>query len=236
MCKPIVCREFRSEELCLSYSGPEYRGICDWNENTEVYAGNGVYLTGNDTDPYCYNNCTEGFEIVLTIDTSSSVLAADREQQVEALVFIVTGFWEVIDTKSKQAGENTYDLLKFALITYGRNVRLHFGLDNTFTTLDDYINTIVTVFENDVVYEDDTNTVGALIESVEQFEDSTNIDPALNISWTRLQVLFTGMKNIIRVLCISLLFTLMLLGFVVFPFVFIKYYLFLILVFLCFYF
>ena len=141
------------------------------------------------------NNCTDGFEVVITVDTTSSLSDTDREQQVQALMFIISQFWEVIGTKAEENDENAYDLLKFALITFGRNVRLHFGLNNSFTTLGNYLNATMTAFSNDVVYEDDTNTVGALIESVEIFEQSENTDLLPNTSWTRVQILFTGKVN-----------------------------------------
>ena len=129
-CQPIICHNFQSQAECLAYNVPQYRGICAWNDNKQVYTGNGIYLTGNDTTPYCYNNCTQGLEIVITIDTSSSVSIADREHQVQVVISIVTDFWELIDTHTQARSTNTSDLLKFALITYGRNVKLHFGLDN----------------------------------------------------------------------------------------------------------
>ena len=146
-----------------------------------------------DSDAYCYNNCSEGFEVVLTIDTSSSIEESDRENQIDAIKYIMITLWEIIGTKAQESKNlETYQLLKFGLVTFEARVTLHFGLDNNYTRLDDYLNKVDHVFENDVVYGDDTATAGALVLSVQEFENSPNIESLPNVTWTRVEVLFTG--------------------------------------------
>ena len=190
-CDPIICPLFTDKDECLVYSTQEFKFICAWKNFTRTVSVMEPNLTETQLieqdASFCFNNCTKGFEIVLTVDTSSSV--SDVDAQLETIIFLMSTLWELSATKNAQSGLPTHFWTKFALVTYARDVIVHFDLNNNFTSLSEYISATTIAFAGDL-FKDDTATAPALNVSVEVFKDSIHY---LDTNFTHAQVLMTGM-------------------------------------------
>ena len=190
-CDVLVCTLLNTLEECAIYSAKDYNYLCAWQNNFSVPVGNGIEFTA----PYCYNNCTEKFEYVVTVDTSSSVESETAQQFAIKYAFYLV--WDLVTIKAKKTGIPTHEILKLAFVTFARDVRVHFDLHNNFTTIDEYIDAIDQVFAMDDLYQSDTNTATALNVSVRLFRESPN---HLQSDWRRVQLFTTGMYEL-YILC-----------------------------------
>ena len=197
-CVRLTCGDFSSsEEQCLIYSTEEHNEACAF----ETIALGGVQT------PVCYNNCPKRYEVVFTIDTTTSIMSErDRNLTRDTIIRSMAFLWELVQLQNDLPDDSQVsEFVKYALITFTGeeqfdsllNTRVHFDLNNDFTTLAEYVIAVRSVWMMPDLYGDGTPTLDALNRSLAVFRNSPFDDSDDGPPIRRVEALITdGSPNI----------------------------------------